>query len=519
MTPDLPPSPPEASPPAAIVQAPNEESVFVESNGYRYVVNNNRGLLPAETITRTIQLAQTPQQAIDTLRLEYLKAGYVLIAMRADVSGKLVAVEVIHGRIAETAIDPPSLAPYFTGLEDIADLRRETLIRKSTLAEFYASRDGQRPKVDFAPTKETYGGTRLIVTEEPLEGASPYALGLGFGNLGSRYSSRYTWQAGGSLRPGGGLELTGSYTGGLPGLTKDSAGAQYWNAAVGASLVTPWGLYSANYTAVQYKIGESSAPLYPQGDIQTGSLSGTQLVYVDTAMRWTVNEGYTHTDNNVTVFEGSYALTDQHYDFLTLGTFGAASFTVLDLNASVSATVNASRGLTRPRGTFLPDGPGVPSTRFTQVVATFNYVQSLPENYSLTLNWSGQWADATMPQNQQWVLGGFGNLTAWLPAALVGDSGTLVRLTAATPTWNWQGLSVSGNAFYEWGLVSLYYTPEGAQTTRGASDAGIGLNFKYATGTSATVAFAYPIASRNVEISTLNKLGRANVYFSLNQSF
>ena len=38
------------------------------------------------------------------------------------------------------------------------------------MVEFFSSRDGLRPTVNFAPAQEP-GGTKIIVTEEPIEGA------------------------------------------------------------------------------------------------------------------------------------------------------------------------------------------------------------------------------------------------------------------------------------------------------------------------------------------------------------
>ena len=54
----------------------------------------------------------TPKDAIESLRRAYLAAGYPLIAVRAEVSGKLVAAEVINGRITDLDI-APDLVPYY----------------------------------------------------------------------------------------------------------------------------------------------------------------------------------------------------------------------------------------------------------------------------------------------------------------------------------------------------------------------------------------------------------------------
>ena len=135
------------------------------------------------------------------------------------------------------------------------------------------------------------------------------------------------------------------------------------------------------------------------------------------------------------------------------------------------------------------------------------------------MNLSGQYADVTVPQNQQWVLGGFGNLTAWLPAVLVGDSGSLGRVTLQSPGFSWNGYGVSGSAYLEAGIVRLHLTPGNFPKTRSLADSGLAVSGTTPFGTTAALAYAWPIASRNVDLDALNRQSRANLYFTLSQSF
>src|SRR5690606_11165287 len=157
---------------------------------------------------------------------------------------------------------------FVRGLQDREDLTIRDQLRASTMAEAYTARQGTRLKAQFAKAEQV-GGTKMTVTEEPIPGAKPWNAILAFGNLGSRFSSRYTASASGTVRPGGGLELSAGYTQGLPGLTADSAGSSYKGGQLGASLVTPLGIYSLSYSRTQYTIGERAAPLYPSGDIES----------------------------------------------------------------------------------------------------------------------------------------------------------------------------------------------------------------------------------------------------------
>ncbi len=136
MTPDLPPSPPDAAPQAALVAPakPSAEPISLESHGYYYVVSGNTLLSRGRRPGQAWPGAMTPKAAAESLRQAYLRAGYLLVGVRAEVRGKLVAVSVIQGRVTEQAM-PPSLAWFYTGIEGRDDIDRNTMIRKSALAD------------------------------------------------------------------------------------------------------------------------------------------------------------------------------------------------------------------------------------------------------------------------------------------------------------------------------------------------------------------------------------------------
>lgn len=515
---DQPPDAAAGAPPAAIVApAPRAaEPIHIDAGGYHYVVNGNT-LLSESDVRAAIEGAADPKAAIESLNKVYQQRGYFLVAIGGEVNNKLVALTVLQGRISETDMSP-ELAPYFNGVTDRDDVDRKALIKASAVAELYSARQGMRPKVSFAPGAET-GSSKMTVVEEAIPGAKPWNATVNFGNLGSRFSSRYTAAAFGSLRPGNGLEMTANYTQGIPGLTGDSAGSQYQSGGVGGSIVTPWGVYSANYSRVAYKIGESTAPLFPVGNIETVTISGSGLAYADELSRLAWLGSYNHVDNIQEVFDGTFVLTDQRYDYVSAGATYNRAVGLFGLSGSVTFAATVLQGLSPRKGTFLPADPGIPNPYFSIVQATAAWTQALPAEFSVTATLNGQYADATVPQNQQWVIGGFGNLTAWLPAVIVGDSGGLARVNVGTPSWAWNGYGVTGSAFAEAGVVRRHLTPIADPKTRMLADAGLSLNAFSPFGTTATVAYAWPIASRNVDLDAINRQSRANLYFSLSQSF
>lgn len=520
---DIPPlaQAPAPPPPPAVVSGAQDPapSIFADSHGFHYAVAGNT-LLSPDVVKATLEAAATPKEAIDALAREYVNRGYFLTALTGQVDRQLVSIKVIQGRLTESEMTP-DLAPYFGGIEGRDDLQRSTIFRKSSVAEFYSSRQGMRPVVSFAKAQEV-GGSKIIVSEEPLEGARQWSAGVNFGNLGSRFSSRYLASAYGALRPGAGLELTANWSQGLPGLTNASGGSLYHSGTVGASIVTPWGIYGATYNGINYRIGgEAGAGLFPKGDIQISGVTGTQLLYADETTRWAVTEAFTHTQNVVDVFTDSdqtFRLTDQRYDFVSLGTSYNKSLRVFGFNANIQTGLTAMQGLTPPRGTFVPIVVGSPNTRFSLIQANVNYQQALPANYVLGVAVSGQWSDSTLPQNQQWILGGLGNLSAWLPAVILGDLGGLGRVSVNAPPWTWDRFTVSGAAFVEAGVTRFHITPAISPVTRSLGDAGFSISGSIAGGTSLTLAYALPVYYRNVDRNVVDQQ-RAQVYFSLSQSF
>ena len=520
MAADLPPSTPAAAPVAAIVApAPAAaEPIFVDAHGFRYAINGNT-LLPRAAIEAALRDAKTPKEAVDALDRAFSSAGYFLVVIGAQVNNKLVAIQVVQGRISEITA-PPELARFLRRIEDRDNLTRRDVLQETVLLEFYLGRQGTRPRASFEKGAEV-GGTNMTVTEEPIPGAKPWNAGLTFGNLGSRYSSRYTAAANASLRPGGGLELTAGYTQGIPGLTSDSAGSSYKAGVLGASVVTPWGLYSLSYSNTRYKLGEITAPLFPAGEIEQGGITGLQLAYADEATRVTLTQSLTRVSNHQDVYDGLADLTQQDYSVAAVGGTVNRSFALWGQNGSFNAGVTLSKGFSPRSGTFLPDLPGTPDPRFSLIQANASVTLGLPAGFSAAATVNGQRTDDTLPQNQQWVLGGFGNLSAWLPAVIVADSGALARATVTSPPWRWGEFSLSGAAFAEAGWGRFSYRPANDPYSRALADAGLSLSAFASTGTSATLAYAWPVWYRNVDgvERDVADRARANLYFTLSQSF
>jgi len=510
---------------AATAPAAAGATFYVDGQGYRYSVTGNT-LLPQAIIEAALKAAANPKAAVDALNNAYVDAGYLFVVIGGQVDNKLVALQVVQGRITELDA-PPDVLPFLRNLRDREDLTRNQLLRETAMLDFYGQRQGVRPTASFAKAAEI-GGTRMVITEEPIPGAKPWSAGLSLSNLSGRFSSRYTTGGNVSVRPGNGLELTAAYNQGLPGLTSESSGATYKSGALGGSLVTPWGLYGLSYLKTDYQIGEAAAPFYPAGENEQGGVNGTQIVFASPTMRVATTQSFMRYSSLQTVDlaspgepESRFTLVDQNYNVVSVGALVNTSIPALGRNAALNAGVTVAKGISGRSGSFLPADPGIPDPRFLVVQANATLQAALPYDVTAAATITAQHADATLPQAQQWILGGFGNLSAWLPAVLLGDTGVLGRATVSSKNYVWSGYSLSGGGYAEAGIAKLDYRGSDEPYTRGLGDVGLTLTGSTPFGTTLTLTYAFPVWYRNVEGAVRQSVdsNRAHLYFTLNQTF
>jgi len=158
--------------------------ISVESHGWGFTVSGNT-LLSRETVQKVLRTAQTPQEALNALNAAYRNRGYLLVAMRAQVKDKKVAIAVIEGQISSLKAQP-GVRSFYSGVEFDPALNENSLIRRNILAEMYASRSGLGFRPSVAPAPQP-GGSQLTVDTPEQDHFKRYGGSLVFGNYGSRY--------------------------------------------------------------------------------------------------------------------------------------------------------------------------------------------------------------------------------------------------------------------------------------------------------------------------------------------
>lgn len=513
-------TPPPSAPLVVEIAPPRygESSLSVASHGYRYVVTGNT-LLPPKLIEQVLAAAVTPKDALRTLQATYHAHGYNLIAITGQENGKAVAVTVFEGTITQVST-PDGLGWFFPYLEGRNDIKANELVYDQILAGAYAARSGKQVNVNVSPA-ENPGGTAITITDSPLPDYQPVAGMLSFGNYGNRYSSGYI--AGGDVQANltHGIQITANYMRGLPGLRSSSFGSTYYQGGGGISAVTPYGIYGFSATGTYFRLGQETAPLNPVGNIYTYTLNGSQLVYADTATRLSVTEALNRTSYTETVLSGYYTLLRQVYNWGTLGGTLSRAVTVSGQSGNLTASVNLNVGLSAPSGTLYDNAPGVPTSHFRYVIASVSYQQNLPRGFRVNLVGQGQWAFNTLPSQQQWTLGGLGDMTAWEPGSVAGDSGYLGRLALDAPSLNRFRTEAQFGVFLETGGVTYTTPAAGTAPWQTLIDAGVSLklNLPYKFTITAMAAVPLEHGGFNAVGETSLRLNRINAFMVVQKRF
>jgi hemolysin activation/secretion protein len=487
-------APPPAIPPIVEIAPPRYGAIplAVDSHGYRYIVTGNT-LLPPELLETALIAAPTPKDALGAVQEAYHRRGYNLVAITGEVNGKTVHVTVFQGTITELKI-PDGLGWFFPGLEGRNDLRSNELVKDQVLAGAYAARSGQQVNVNVSPAANP-AGTALTITTPPIPDYQPVTGTLTFGNYGNRFTGGY--QAGGNVVANltHGLQLTTSYVQGLPWLEERSRGSFYAQPGAGISAVTPYGIYGFSAIGTHFREGNATAPLFPVGNILNYSWNGTQLLYADTATRLSTTEALNRTTFTETVLEDTFTLLQQRYNWVALGGNYSTTLTLGGQPGNLTAATTVNLGISQPSGTLFDGIPGVPTPHFRYTTVSAGYQQHLPRGFELNLSAQSQWAFNTLPVEQQWTLGGFGNLSAWTPAVTVGDSGYLARLELTAPTPMRFHSEARFGMFVETGGATSTTTPQGAPYWQTLSDIGVSLRLTLPYQMNVTAMAALPIAN------------------------
>jgi hemolysin activation/secretion protein len=408
----------------------------------------------------------------------------------------------LPGRI-EAIEGPKALSRYFASLVGAPVLHANALEPARALASVHAARSDQNLQLQLLPGSEP-GHFRLRLDQAASQPASP-RWRLQLGNPGNRFVGREFAEAESRLG-GGGSELRVTRRQSLEGeqVYREHAGS--------VGVVVPAGLFGAEGRRADYTQRQGEASL--AGRVSSVTLRWSVLPHADFQTRWVAGVALSAARDQVI---GIRPLLEQSFTAaqFSLSRAHRAESTRWPLEWQISAI--ADLGL---HGEFADaSGAALPTARFLSLRPSLGLqLHDTPfASWAVGLDVLGQLTTDTLPQQQQWVLGGDQALAAWLPGVIVGDRGYLLRMHLGRryggSTW-----TLRPRLFVEAGGGTLDRGDAGSANSDLLADASIELGLEYDRHFAARIVAATPLVEPGSLRRDLAPL-RANLFFQLSLSF
>lgn len=568
---DLPPViPPQESSAEKILQyvPANAAAIRARIHNYELQLTGNR-YLDEQEIVALFRKSKSPSDAIKALNNAYYLKGHMLVTVYYGVRDAVLYVHVIQGEVKDIEA-PKQVKQYFEPLIGKAEPSLEDFESSRVMADIRSTRSGYdygvKYRVDGDPAAFT-----LNLAQRDNPDYQPVSLSLRANNQGNRFLGRYFAgvDLGAHFRDSTELKL--SYDGGLVDLGEVEGGKSYDALNLSISRIIGNGIYSLSAGETRYvrelSVESNSVEcLYPLGLVDgllTGLLglpsllgdfgeligvacddvSGTQMfdldgknTMVNFAGEQIVSAGRTHRlvltqkfkgiDSSVVSDASNQVILDEKTLTAELGLRYYQGFKLFGAPARFDIQLAAEKGLNSDNGTMASDedessvSVGRRSADFLIYKPKLGLKIGMGDWGKLALNTTAQLSDdVQLPQQHQWVMGGAGALTAFLPGILVGDSGYYGRFAWELPTWKpWDGAEIKPSLFYEEGAAWYEDVSGDLDETRQVSDAGFSVSAKLGWGLESALTVAEPVKTKGVS-EDLEESLEVDFFWSLKKRF
>ncbi|MCC2657199.1 MAG: hypothetical protein K0Q76_2307 [Panacagrimonas sp.] len=466
-----------------------------------------------EALEGAITGAENLSDVVRRVQAAYYLAGYPSVRLAYALAAPDLYIGVTLGKITKVEA-PERYRAYFDQLEGADPLTDEKLEPGRTFASLHADRAGQAATPTLIPD-----GDGSILRIEPTDtGPERTAVGLGVGNPGNRFVGRHfaDWFAKHSFTTGDEVRFTGRY--GLEGLDHDDGARGYGDFSAAWGRVTPWGLLAlqGRFTGYQVEVDALNLPdpVKLTGNIGEVELGWTGLLHSSFYSRWGVSAKVDYTRKILEEASSEEDIQQQEYGSVEAATQYSRVFRPMDLPTELSAGVMVRSGL------------GDNKIDQLRVRADLGYLLFRPtlgasvrfgEYATIRLAMIAQITDDTLPEQQQWVMGGIGNIESYLPGVASGDSGGLARLQWETDSQGLFGFAVTPRLFVEYGYAKFENDVSGDDERKTLVDGGASLTFSRGP-FDASVSYAESIQEKKIDKDTLHD-SDANMFFRVAMKF
>ena len=494
------------------IRAYSPYEVLLDFRGVRVHLSGpliQAGVVSRERLQKQISLAETPSEAVRDIGYLHYMAGYPATLVSYAVSGdKDLYVRVTSGHVRSVQ-GPPAIAGYFENLVNTSWLAASDLEHDRTLADALSERGGQ----SFKPELRPIGGEAVVLDlGEPADtGHQTVAVGE-FSNYGNRYAGPYLADAGlrHSFSSGDELSVAGAVSTRFLGLG-GSHSEPYHEGDLGWSRVTPFGVFGLQGRYADFQQHVEGGVL--DGKLDSAALSWLVPLYADFQHRLNFTGTLDHSDQTIKVQADDTRLLSERY---------------FSVGADLSYLHRIEHDQQRTEIRFeLGMRHGLGQASSTETAASQDYVLVRPSfsvRYSTNPHWTFagegnfQLSGSTLPQQEQFVIGGPSTLHAYETGVGVGDRGGNLRLSTE---WKDTGDSwiarhqLKPRLFAEYGTaISSHGAPDGSTARVALADVGADVEMHLTQWLAGTLSVAQSVYDHGGENSP-DGLAKRYVFFQL----
>ncbi len=452
---DFPPPPTPLQGELASLQADaNQGAVKVEIAGYTLRVHAP-GVLDEVDIRAATAGLDDLSNAVRALAAAAQRKGLLAPKTLYVRNGNEVYVSLYPGTINKISV-PKRLMPYFDGMGRNEALTIAAFERRRLLAGIHSNRMGAGYTPVFTPAQ----GNAYDLTLKPgSEMVSPGGVRVNLSNTGNRFTGRefLDLDARRGTPYGDEFSVLARTAAKVFEIDDVEPGSDYHEYQAGWSRVTPFGLFGLSGRYLDYR--QQAQMIAFNGELWTLDAGYTGILTSTATQRLTVQGKADYIYKRLELDSNGQKLQKEPYASLEAGLAWSTSFKLASQSWLSLAAFSARKGF------------GDVGSSLT--VAELDYWLLRP-SYSLRsqggaisgeLQLSAQYADVTVPEQQQWIVGGIGNLHAYVPGVALGDRGLLARLVGEYTVINFEAyrISLKPRVFLEFAAAEFSDPPLGRE--------------------------------------------------------
>lgn len=480
-------------------------------NVYQIHVSGNDKISNAE-LKRRFKSAGNVSDAVRLIPALYYRAGYPLTQVLYALSGTDLYIHISVRGVDRVRAAAP-IAGYFSGLADGAPLTDTRLEPRRVLATVAAERAGMSSDLRIDNDGSSAHPDYVLKAPGDDDAQGTVHGTLDYGNIGNRYVGRDIADATLTATTPYGDRFNFGAISSVQGFGIGDPGGFYREINGAYDRDTPYGIFSIDGRYAPFR--QTVSGFQFQEAIQQAGVSWLFPVYADFTRRL--------------VFQFHALRSSLAANLAQLPQFDVKSelYTAVEGGLTYQQTLGSSGHWRFGGGLLVSHGLGPHHAALTASQLDYLlYRPSLSLTYdpgtpwTVALNLRGQYSNDTVPETQQWVLGGLGQLSAYRAGVFIGDTGALGSVTVSyrdIPLWIAR-LTPSTYAEYGYSRQANALPGQVRQTTQQLGDVGGSLLLKLGDHAAATASIAESVYDHNISADVRHSF-RATYFFRLSLTF